>query len=64
MTNEQRLKYLKERGVRCPYCESKDISAGEMNADGDAICVEVKCNNEECNQEWVDVYSLTDVLEA
>jgi C4-type Zn-finger protein len=62
MTNEQRLKYLKNKGLRCPYCETPDITAREMNADGDVICVEVSCDD--CGKEWVDIYKFADVMEA
>jgi predicted Zn-ribbon and HTH transcriptional regulator len=58
LTPEQHKAYL-ENPNKCPYCGSEDISAGEMNADGDSIWVAVKCNG--CKKEWSDIYVLTDI---
>ena len=61
ITPEQKEKYLKYRGVRCLHCGDKDIESGNYDAEADFIRVSVYCNN--CNQRWVDIYTLTDVEE-
>lgn len=51
--------YLESGGVKCPYCGSEDITAGEYRADGSLIWQDVLCND--CGSEWTDEYRLQGV---
>jgi len=59
LTEEQKRKYLESGGTKCPFCNSTDITAEPIEADGSGGYSDVKCD--ECNQEWRDIWSLTDV---
>jgi transcription elongation factor Elf1 len=59
MTSKQRRKYLKHKGVRCPYCGSEDIVGESVEIDGGTATQEVDCSA--CQREWQDVYALVDV---
>lgn len=59
LTPEQKKAYINCGGALCPYCESKDMTGGNYEGDGNAISMPVTCNN--CGQSWVDIYILTDV---
>lgn len=48
--------YLKHGGGKCPACESKAISADELNIDGAQAWCGVSCND--CGATWNDVYKL------
>jgi len=63
LTEEDKQEYLNSRGNICPYCRSDNISAtGYMNADDLTAHRKVECF--ECGEEWLDVYTLTEVEEA
>lgn len=56
MTEEQRQKYLKNP-FHCPYCNSENIESEEI--DWEAMSAPIKCHD--CNKNWFDCYTLTDV---
>jgi hypothetical protein len=56
---ELRDKYLKTKGVRCPYCDSSDIEGGSKDTQDDAVFQSITCGS--CNREWTDEYTLTGV---
>jgi len=56
LTQKQIEYYLAIGGVRCPYCESKNISAGIFD---EGNVQEVEC--EDCGKRWKDIYSLVGV---
>ena len=58
LTDEQKKAYLKNSG-KCPYCKSEDISGGFVQVDGDTAWQELTCND--CDEQWNDVYTLSDV---
>jgi DNA-directed RNA polymerase subunit RPC12/RpoP len=66
MTSQQKATYLAAKGNRCPFCNSKTISADYAgSSDGvssDKIYQEVECND--CCKKWTDTYTLTDVEES
>jgi ssDNA-binding Zn-finger/Zn-ribbon topoisomerase 1 len=54
--------YVKTGGVRCPYCGSEGISAGNLTLDSsDNVMSNVQCFN--CKKEWREVYSLFTMIE-
>lgn len=61
LTDEQHRRYVVLKGIRCPYCDSKELITGEFHADGENAWQAVVC--EGCKKEWTDNYSLTDITE-
>ena len=55
-------KYLEKSGSLCPFCESKNITSGRIEADGPVAWAEVEC--EECGSSWQDVWALVDMAKA
>ena len=55
-------KYLEKSGGRCPFCESKNITSGRIEADGPVAWAEIEC--EGCGASWQDVWTLTDITKA
>jgi transposase-like protein len=60
MTPEQKKAYLQSGGTMCPYCNSHNISAGEIDSEGTCASQGVECKD--CRAEWYDLFSLVDVL--
>lgn len=60
--DERQGTYLRLGGTHCPFCESQEISGGEVNIDAGTATQEVGCDN--CNQEWKDLYRLEGFLAA
>ena len=61
MTEEQKQLYLDSGGVKCPYCDSEDISAGGVNSEEGIATQSVECFS--CWKTWTDIYTLTGVEE-
>ena len=60
MTEKQlKKKYLRDQGSACPYCNSADIAADHIEADGTCAFGNVRCTN--CGKYWTDLYTLTGV---
>ena len=59
LTNEQRKAYLQGEGASCPYCGVTDIEGQSVDIDTCHATQEVRCL--ECGEEWLDIYTLTDV---
>ena len=57
----QRDRYLKQGGVRCPFCNSEKISGGSMELEAGAAYQDIGCCD--CKRIWQDVYTL-DGIEA
>lgn len=49
-------KYVKCGGSCCPLCQSKDVTGGCFDADGNYVWCEVSC--EDCGATWDDIYVL------
>ena len=49
-------KYLRSGASYCPFCESHDISSGEIDCDGLIASAKVTCDS--CKSEWIDEYKL------
>jgi uncharacterized Zn finger protein len=64
LTDEQKEKYRKHFGCRCPCCGSGDLLAdhGALEQDESGIRMVVQC--ETCGRAWKDVYELVDVEEV
>ena len=62
LTEEQKKDYLLKGGIHCPYCGSSDISAGSFDGDGSQSWQHITCGD--CNENWTDIYTLTDVEES
>ena len=61
ITDEAKLKYLKDGGNHCPYCGSKRIQCLPIKYD-DELNSEVICYD--CDKVWIDVYKLSGVEET
>jgi hypothetical protein len=48
--------YLSYKGVRCPFCESINLDAGDVETDAGGASQPVTCKD--CGEEWVDQYKL------
>lgn len=60
LTAEQKQKYLDCGGNHCPYCESSNIEGlTTIETDSNYASQTIMCL--ECNQEWDDIYTLTDI---
>jgi hypothetical protein len=59
LTEEQRANYLATGAITCPFCGSPHIEGGSVDVDAGGASQEIGCS--ECNEEWIDVYTLTDV---
>ena len=57
---EKELKaYLKDSN-RCPICKSEDLTGGSFQSDVSTAWQPVICSN--CDAKWVDIYTLTDLV--
>ena len=56
-TKEER--YLGCRGLKCPFCLSRDITARPPSTDAMEAWAQVSCD--ECHAEWNDLYTLTGI---
>lgn len=62
LTESQKKEYIDRGGLRCPYCQSKEIgNRGAISAD-EQPTVEVRCD--ECGKGWTDIFALTDIQES
>ncbi len=60
LSRKQKRKYIKQGGVRCPYCGTDQIEGQGFGAD-DEGSETVKCL--ECHKEWVDDWKIFDIRE-
>lgn len=59
ITDEAKLKYIKDGGNYCPYCGSDDIEAGQIQFDDD-LNANVTCLT--CWRTWKEFYKVSDVV--
>lgn len=59
-TEDLKKKYLEHHGNICPFCGSSKLTTGDHQFYVNTCWRNVAC--EDCNQEWTDEYTLTDVL--
>ena len=50
-------KYLEYHGLICPYCDSKEISAGNCGFDDNSAWRNVICND--CQKVWTETFIVT-----
>lgn len=62
LTQKQKEHYLKNSD-ECPYCHSADITVDHPYFDINSCSRTIKCNEEDCNKKWVDVYELINIEE-
>jgi len=60
ITDEAKLKYIKDGGNHCPYCDSEEIWSEHIRHD-DELWTLTHC--ERCEKIWKDIYELTRVEE-
>lgn len=58
LTKAQEKYYLKNHGVRCPFCKGDNLHAGDLEADGDTVFQDITCLNQKCRHTWTDLYKL------
>ncbi len=56
---EAQTQYIADGGVCCPFCQSHDITGGDITIDNGIASQDVSCSD--CNEEWTDLYSLSGV---
>jgi hypothetical protein len=61
LSTNKKMKYIANRGLRCPHCGSADISGGPFDCDETGAWQEITCRA--CDKEWTDIYTLADVEE-
>ena len=49
--------FVKDGGAHCPKCDSMNLDAYHLEADGPIAWCTVKCN--QCGYEYTDEYTLT-----
>lgn len=54
--------YFASYGSSCPFCDSADIRAGALEADGMVAWAEVECIA--CKHTWQDVWTMIDMTEV
>ena len=59
LTDEQRLHYVVGKWSHCPKCGSEQIQGDSIEIDGNSTWQRVGCLD--CDAEWVDTYTLSDV---
>jgi hypothetical protein len=62
LTAAKKRAYVKQCGVRCPYCGSEQIEADSYDHESGVISQLVNCL--ECHFYWYDEYSLTGIIEV
>ena len=55
-------RYFHSRGCACPFCGSKDIMSGPVEADGMVGWATVECPK--CGHTWQDVWTVIDITEV
>lgn len=55
-----RKRYLKQKGIHCPYCNSININARAADCEEPDYLIQV-VDCEDCNQSWEDTYKLISV---
>jgi len=55
-------RYFHSRGCACPFCGSKDIMSGPVEADGMIGWAGVECPK--CGHTWQDVWTVIDITEV
>ena len=58
LTEEQKVKYIKDFGLICPYCDSDDLENQE-SVDFEDITTSVRVKCLDCKKEWNDIITLT-----
>jgi len=61
LTTKQIKKYIKDGGGTCPYCGSSTLD-GDSGEFGENCSQEVSCVD--CGRQWIDLYTLTGIMEA
>jgi len=60
LTEKQVKNYLKEGGVRCPFCRSDQIQGEDIDIDAGRAYQDMKCLD--CDSVWTDTYALDGVI--
>ena len=60
LTEAKKKQYVREGGIRCPYCGSKEVAPGKIRTDF-VVTVDVDC--EACHRRWQERYDLAGVYE-
>ncbi len=48
--------YVRQGGIKCPFCQSAEISGNSVEIDAGTASQEVSCGS--CHKSWTDLYSL------
>ena len=60
MTEDQIKAYVRHGGMRCPHCESPNLTGGSLEDAGEpGVRGDAECNT--CGKKWVEIFTLTGV---
>ena len=59
LTENQKVAYIGSGGVRCPHCKSENITGSHIEVDSTSAWQDISCDD--CEMEWRDIYTLTDI---
>jgi len=62
LTIMHKQKYINNVGTKCPYCGSENLHMGDVNTDGGSAWINTECHD--CDKEWREIYTLTDIEEV
>lgn len=62
LTAAQTAEYVRIGGIRCPFCDSDDISCGRIEPEASGAYANCSCDT--CHEEWIDEYKLVGVEPA
>jgi len=60
LTPQQKRDYLACRGVKCPFCESDNLISVKTEWN-EPLEIVTRCDA--CQSQWIDVMTLTDVVD-
>ena len=61
LTQKQANEYLRQGGIRCPYCESEDIQSTDRDMQSGVIFVSMTCDD--CQHDWTEGYALVEIYD-
>lgn len=62
LTQKRKKAYVKNGGVKCPYCKAETtLEGGFIEVDAGGCWQAISCPS--CGKRWTDVYKLVDIEE-
>jgi hypothetical protein len=61
LTQKQANEYLRNGGIKCPYCGSEDIQTTDRDMQAGSVFLEMICDS--CNHRWTEGYQLVEIYD-